>query len=315
MLNDSQILRHQPISINLDSFPGGVAVWGALPAVFDCHNNKFDRGVHIHARMTHSGKKIIDQSYPEVELIWQEKRIIITEASALSFTMSSIFDFDIVSLDCSHCGKVLLDKNLASVRPSFEHYCSFCGNLTWTNTRCVVNPVIRFKEMLDDQLVKRPSIMPQRKINLDKTKYPGGFQIWGSNPSIIWTAKRLEESAIHVHAYNSENKRVIDNTYSEVWINGVLLDIEMVRVLQIQKAIHELRFHLTSINCPRCSHPHFDKELLAVVPHQQHQCEQCDAVFNSPKSIISNPSTTILNQLTCFTDGILENESISENNL
>ncbi|KTD01823.1 hypothetical protein [Fluoribacter gormanii] len=315
MLNDSQILRRKPISINLDSFPGGVAAWGALPAVFDCHNNKFDRGVHVHARMTGSGKKIIDQSYPEVEIIWQEKNMILTEACALSYTMSSIFDFDIVSLNCSHCGTELLDENLASVLPSFEHYCAFCGGLTLTSKRCVANPVIRFKEVLHDKLVKRPSIMPQRKIMLDNTQYPGGFQIWGSNPSIIWTAKRLEESAIHVHAYNREKKRVIDNTYSEVWVNGILLDIEMVRILQIQKAIPELRFCLTSINCPSCSHAHFDKELLAVVPHQQHQCEQCDAVFTTPTSVISNPSTTILNQLTCFTGRILENGSICKNDL
>ncbi|QMT60886.1 hypothetical protein [Legionella sp. PC997] len=296
MLNDTSILRHRPISINLDNFPGGVAAWGALPAVFDCHSKKFDRGVHIHARMTHSGKKIIDQSYPEVELVWQEKNVIITEASALSYTMSSIFDVETVSLNCTHCGSELLDQDLASVRPSFEHYCSFCGNSTLSSTRCVVNPLIRFKEMLDDQ-VKRPSTMPQRKINLDNTQYPGGFQIWGSNPSIIWTAKRLEESAIHVHAYNGENKRVIDNTYSEVWVNGMLLDIEMVRTLQIQKAIPELRLYLTSIHCPSCFHAHFDKELLAVVPHQQHQCEHCDAVFTTSERAISNPSTAILNEL------------------
>ncbi|MCW8408087.1 hypothetical protein OQJ13_03780 [Legionella sp. PATHC035] len=312
MLNNIPMLKRASISINLDDFPGGVAAWGALPAVFDSYDKKFDRGVHIHARMADSRKKIIDQSFPEVELIWQEKSMTLTEECALSYTMSSIFDFDIVSLNCSHCGAELLDKDLASVLPSFEHYCTFCGGLSLTNTRCVANPVIRFKEILDDKLVKRPSIMPQRKISLDSTRYPGGFQIWGSNPSIIWTAQRLEESAIHVHAYNSEKKRVIDNTYSEVWVNGILLDIEMVRVLQIQKAIPQLKRYLTSLSCPSCYHAHFDQEVLAVVPHQQHRCEQCNTVFTTSKSI-SNPSIAILNQLTDLTEKVLENESIGDN--
>lgn len=302
---------NKPLSaIELSDFPGGVAAWGALPAVFDSHDQAFDRGVHIHARFNESGKKIIDKSFSEIEVRWQGKSVLLTEDSAVSYTMSSIFDFAIVSLYCDHCDAELLDKGLSAVRPSFDHYCDQCGEVTVTNERCVANPIIRFKEWLGDVQVQRPSVRPARTIRLDCDRFPGGFQIWGSNPSIIWTAKRQEESAIHVHAYNGENRRVVDNTYSEVWVDNVLLDIEMVRVLQIQRAIPELRHHLFSINCPECNHPHFDKGLHSVIPHQRHQCDVCQHVFTTPKRI-SNPCIASLDKLTTFNHGVLEHESIS----
>ncbi|KTD42486.1 hypothetical protein [Legionella quateirensis] len=302
-------LNKPSVAIELSDFPGGVAAWGALPAVFDSHDQAFDRGVHIHARLTEIGKKVIDKSFSEIEVIWQGKSMLLTEDSAVSYTMSSIFDFAIVSIDCDHCGAELLDKGWSAVRPSSEHYCSQCGGLTATAQPCVANPIIRFKEWLGDLQVQRPSIRPARTIRLERDRYPGGFQIWGSNPSIIWTAKRPEESAIHVHAYSSENKRVVDNTYSEVWVDDVLLDIEMVRVLQIQRAIPELRHDLFSFNCPHCNHPHFDKGLHSVLPHQHHQCEFCQNVFSTPESI-SNPCIAILDKLTATNYGVLENESI-----
>lgn len=306
MIHNTQYLDFTSTSINLSDFPGGIAIWGALPAVFDTKNMEFDRGVHVHARMTDSGRKIIDKSFSEVEIKWNDKSMVLTEDSAVNYTMSSIFDFDILSATCLHCGSELLDRGRAAIVPSFDHYCIQCGGLTETAKRCVVNPIIRFKEWLGDNQVKRVSIQPQRKIILDIERYPGGFQIWGSNPSIIWTAKRAEESAIHVHAYNSDMKRVIDNTYSEVWVDNLLLDIEMVRVLQIQRAIPELTDCLDSLSCPNCSYPHFDQGLLAVIPHRQHKCKACHHVF-STEDKISNPCIAVLDKLMTFKYGVLEN--------
>ncbi|KTD45549.1 hypothetical protein Lrub_2346 [Legionella rubrilucens] len=289
-----------PLSINLDEYPGGVAAWGALPAVFDSYNQGFDRGVHLHARLTDPGKKQIDQSFAEVEVGWQDKRLLLTEESAVHFTLSSIFDFPILSLDCSHCGRELLDTGMAAVIPSFDHYCRYCGQLTQSEQRCAVNPILRFKQHLGDGQVKRPVIIPSRQIILDADRYPGGFQIWGSNPSILWTAQRQEESAIHVHAYDHQGKRIVDNTYGDVWVMGQLLDIEMVRVLQIQQALPSLQGYLKSYHCPRCNHPHFDQALLAVIPHQEHACDQCQTVFSTPRAI-SNPALALLKQLALAT--------------
>jgi hypothetical protein len=291
------------ISLDLEDYPGGVAAWGALPAVFDNHSQEYDRGVHIHARCKDSGKKYIDQSFQEIEIRWNNKSIILTEANAVCFTMSSIFNIEIQSHSCKHCGIALLDQGLAAVKASYDHYCSFCGQLTTTNVRCVVNPIMAFKEYMGDFLVQRPSILPSRRIHLSKDNFPGGFQIWGSNPSIIWTAKRNEESAIHVHAYNQDNRRIIDNTYSEVWVDTQLLDINMVRVLQIQKSLPALLPYLTTIQCPNCAMYHFDRELHAVVPHQKHQCESCYHEFVTSLAI-SNPAFAILESLNQTINGV-----------
>lgn len=291
------------LSINLDDFPGGVAAWGALPAVFDSYATGFDRGVHLHARFTDPVKKQIDQSFAEVEIYWRNHRLVLTEESAVHYTLSSIFNFPILSMDCCHCGHELLDTGFAAVIPSFDHYCGYCGQITLSEQRCTANPILRFKRYLGDEQVKRPAIIPSRKISLDAERYPGGFQIWGSNPSILWTAARQEESAIHVHAYDSQGKRVVDNTYGEVRVMGRLLDIEMVRVLQIQQALPSLHNYLNSYHCPYCAHPHFDQALLAVIPHQEHSCEQCHRVFITPRSV-SNPALDLLKQLASATEGI-----------
>lgn len=298
----SSIKINRPV-VDLADYPGGVAAWGALPAVFDSHSQEFDRGIHIHARLSERGAKIIDKSFQEIEIIWQNKNIVLNEDTAVSYTMSSIFNIELQSVSCCYCGIELLDRGLAAVIPSFDHYCSFCGELTETAKRCVVNPIMNFKNWLGDSLVKRPATMPSRKIILNHEKFPGGFQIWGSNPSIIWTAERLEESAIHVHAYNLESRRVIDNTYSEVWVGDELLDIEMVRVLQIQKSLPELEHFMTSLECPQCGHLHFDQGLHAVIAHQKHQCELCNHHFITSLAI-SNPALALLKSLQLSADGV-----------
>lgn len=294
------ITAHAAHSLFLDltAYAGGVAVWGALPAVFDTTVSEYDRGVHVHARLGDSPKKVIDQTFQQVEAAWGQHRFVITEASSVAFTMSSIFEIDIIALRCQHCGEWLLDEGYDAVVPRRSHHCGVCRQVTWTEHECVANPLIHLKQLIGDAVVQRPSVQPDRKIALDSRHYRGGFQIWGSNPSIIWTANRLEESAIHVHAYAADGKRVIDNTYSEVYVGGALLDIEMIRVLQIQQALPVLTNCLTTVYCPYCQAAQFDRGWRAVVPHHDWVCEKCERVFSfSDKKYVSNPAVSLLKEL------------------
>lgn len=283
------------LTLELNHFPGGVAIWGALPAVLDTTHEGFDRGVHVHARKGDSPKKVIDKTFATVDLVWKSERFLITEASSVSFTMSSIFDIEIIELICPACGHSHLDQGYDAVIPHTTHPCEHCGHIMQTDRPVVANELISLKHKIGDGTIQRPSTQPDRSIRLDPKIHKGGFQIWGSNPSIIWTANRLEESAIHVHAYAEDGSRIVDNTYSHVFVGDKKLDIEMIRVYQIQKALPNLS--LTTIYCPSCQYAQFDQGIDAVRPTQKRTCYHCHTDFNS-NLVVSNPADDLLKSLT-----------------
>lgn len=49
--------------LNVVDFPGGLALWGAVPPVYDTTEGPLDKGVHIHARKKVGGEKVIDRTY------------------------------------------------------------------------------------------------------------------------------------------------------------------------------------------------------------------------------------------------------------
>ncbi|BCA94402.1 hypothetical protein TUM19329_07630 [Legionella antarctica] len=281
------------LSLSISNYPGGVAIWGALPAVFDTKNQEFDRGVHVHARKNDRSQKSIDATYSKVEVEWQGHVFEIDESAAVHFTMASIFDITISSLTCNYCHSSIISTGIKAVIPGFIHVCQVCGMINETNYSCVINPVIALKNKIGDPIIKRKAFLPKRSIILTPDKYPGGIQLWGSNPSILWTSKRLEESAIHVHAYNACHKRIVDNTYSQVIVNGEYLNIEMIRVLQIQKAVPNLTKDITTVYCPVCDSAQFDTEMHAVIAHTTRVCQKCSRSFEHPKAI-SNPALHLL---------------------
>lgn len=286
----SAVLQHfsTHLTLKMNDYPGGVAIWGALPAVFDTSREGFDRGVHVHARLAVASKKSIDATYQFVEAICDHQSFLIDETAAVHFTMASIFANPIISLDCSNCGKAVTSIGFAAVMPTTNHRCQHCDYLNTTPIACVINPIMALKTRLGDSTVQRPAIVPERTINIELTDYPGGVQIWGSNPSILWTAPRLEESAIHVHAYNREGKRVVDNTFGRVTLAGQDLEIDMIRVLQIQQALPELMAQITTVCCPACGVAQFDQGQHAVIAHANRTCLQCGGEFTHPP-VISNP--------------------------
>lgn len=286
----------QSLKLSIGDYPGGVAIWGALPAAFDTTNLDFDRGVHVHARLSDIAKKSIDATYDTVEVEWRGNSFVIDERAAVHFTMASIFDIEIISLACCCCQQDIVSTGLNAVIPQHHHSCQGCGHINSTNRACVINPIVALKNKIGDPQIKRQATLPNRSIILDVERFPGGIQIWGSNPSIIWTARRLEESAIHVHAYNVNGKRIIDNTYSTVIMDGQSLDIEMIRVLQIQQAVPNLINTITTVCCPNCDVAQFDQGIDAIVAHTARTCNHCKKSFVH-QAVISNPALDILRTL------------------
>jgi len=280
--------------LNTEDYTGGIAIWGALPPVFDTKKNPLDRGVHVHARDGETRKKVIDATYCLVEVQHRDLSFIIEEDMAVMFSLASIFNSRINTIVCSNCNHYILSKDFFALIPHHEHICHHCGSLVFSDIACVSNPIITIKEHLNDGNIQRPVTIPKRSIHIEPHLYSGGVEIWGSNPSILWTAERLEESAIHVHAYNETHDRVIDNTYGQVYLGGKLLDIVMIRYLQIQYQFSEIRHRLTCINCPFCQHAQFDQGVYAVLPRQSRICQMCRLVFTTATPFISNPVIEII---------------------
>lgn len=288
--------NYSSLTLNIADYPGGVAIWGALPAVFDTTNQGFDSGVHVHARLSRTSKKSIDQTFKIVNVIWGDTLFVINEETAVNFSLASIFNHKIISLRCERCHQPILSSRLFSLIPHHEHICNDCGYINITGDACVVNPVIELKERLGDRNIKRKAVLPNRDIKINFDNYPCGIQIWGSNPSIIWTAERPEESAIHVHAYTNHDKRIVDNTYREVYLGGDLLNMEMIRILQIQQCIPDVIAKIDAISCPSCGEQQFDQGIYAVLPQTTRRCQKCTSHFISREPKISNPVIGILDK-------------------
>jgi len=204
-------------------------------------------------------------------------------------------------LFCTHCAEIHLDADYFAVNPHRRHLCHGCGKYFSDSEQAVSNPIMLLVEQLGD--VDKPRVFkrPERWLDIDQTDYPGGLQVWASNPAIIWTAERPEEEGIHVHLYRDVGAEpTTDDTFGKVSIDGVHLDEDFVKHLMAQQALSYLTNKVVSLRCPCCGEDHFDREELAFRPHKQHLCEHCGVHFETPgrrRVVVSNPLVDILDRL------------------
>ena len=293
------------LELNLDDYPGGVAGWGATEALLDTAGKSYDRGVHIHARKEVNKWKVIDDTFKMVRVskpsLLGFAPIEIHERDAVNYVASAILGHNLTYLACSHCGNIHLDADYFAVIPHRKHLCNACGREFFDpfSRTSISNPLMKVKEALGDFLVNRQVVEVDRRLQLRKEDFPGGIQIWASNPAIIWTSPKLEEAGIHVHAYDERGRRLVDDTFGYVEINGYVLETEMVRVYMAQMCLPYLIDVLYSLACSHCGGQHFDRGEFAVKPHQSHECEHCGHTFSSPKRklVVSNPFVSIREKL------------------
>lgn len=294
------ITNEQKIYIDLDDYPGGVAIWGSLEAVYDTKRETPEKGVHVHLRKRAGEEKEVDRTFKEVyvksnenNVFNEEKWIKIDEYTACAYTASVIFEKLLKAIQCKHCGKDHIDADYFAVHPHRKHFCTFCGRDFIDIEHGISNPIFKIQEIFKDRLAHRKISKVTRKLIISQKDYPGGIQIWGSNPAIIWNAERTEEAGIHVHLFKSPSAiPSSDDTYGYVEIDGIVLNDEMIRYYMVQKSMPYLRKFIVSLNCPNCGNEHFDIKEKALNPHKVHECEHCSSVFNDTtrfKGTVSNP--------------------------
>ena len=240
------------LELNIDEYRGGIALWGAVAPVYDTTRQEPDRGIHVHARDVVNGEKKIDRTVRIVRIssdrLPQEK-ISISEVAAIYYMVASIFEQEMKHIVCSHCGHPHLDRDWFSVHPHRRHLCAACGRNFGDTGTAIGNPICGLRDAYGVQTYgPRPST---KSLNIRQLDYAGGIKIWGSNPAFMWTREFPEEEGIHVHAFReNETSPALDDTYSQVTIDGVNLDPAMVRILMAQMTLPSLKNRVLPIECP-----------------------------------------------------------------
>jgi len=299
-----QIMPNQVLDLDVESFPGGVAMWGAVAPIYDTTRLAVEQGVHVHARRVPRGPKEIDGTFRRVRAVRRQgqrlREIEISELEAVYYMVSLVlgFRFQMKRVDCTFCRLPHLDKDWFSVHPHRRHLCAGCGKYFQDAKPSIGNPVAAEKQTFQALHAIKPA---KKVIDIDQSKYPGGIQVWGSNPALLWTARRVEEEGIHVHVASEDgSSTIIDETFSRVTVDGVHLDDVMIRILMAQSALPHIAGRVVSVRCPKCLRSHFDTAENAFTPHEEHYCETCGSKFRSlgrMRKTIGNPMIGTLAEL------------------
>jgi hypothetical protein len=293
------------LELRIDAYKGGVALWGALPPVYDTTVFPVEHGIHVHARRTTSAAKEMDRTVRAVRIFGDQapkEGVAISELDAIYYLISSVFQQRMKDIRCPRCGYAHSDRDWFSVHPHRLHRCAGCGRQFRGDGAAVGNPILGLRKALG--IEERALKVPDRPLVIRQRDYPAGIQIWGSSPAILWTNRSQEEEGIHVHAFerNADDPEhpTIDETFSTVTIDGVELDPTKVRILMAQRALPFLKGRVLSIQCPKCGTPQFDGGAFAFAPTALRACGRCRLEFGASgrlRKIIANPLVDVLNEL------------------
>lgn len=308
---DSIPIRAEEVkTLDLDKYLGGVALWGAAPAVYDTTQLPMERGIHVHARPTPESEKEIDLTYDAVRIVGKGlpvEGIVVNQIDAIYYLVSSVFGLSTRFVTCTHCGWPHLDKDWFSVHPHRRHLCAACGKHFHDRARGIGNPIVGVRSACGT--AEHRVVLAPQNLNIKQSEYPGGIQIWGSNPAFLWTQRKVEEEGIkdeeegiHVHAFVTENeaKPTVDDTFADVVIDGVRLNPVMVRVLMAQNVLPLLKDRVRSLSCPTCGNSQFDSGVAAYTPSRMHTCSECGRQFPTTgrtRNVVANPLPAILADL------------------
>lgn len=301
-LEEGEVLELDP-----KDFRGGIAVWGALPAVYDTTGLPPDSGLHVHARRDQKKHKEIDCTVAKLLIPYQRDLIASTnielsEPAAVSFYLSFAAQQKLICEFCPHCQTPHLDAGVFAVRAHRRHLCNSCGRHFVADQPAVSNPIA----LVEGELKKvgwpaaRSPIQSTKALDIRQSDYPGGVQIWASNPAVIWTSEKAQDAGIHVHLYGANGDRVEDETFGSVTVDGMKIHEPMVRLLMAQNALPQVRDRVVALNCTNCGQAHFDVGACAFLPHERHQCENCGFVFRHQgrlRTVVSNPLVSTIAQL------------------
>ncbi|GGD91333.1 hypothetical protein GCM10011515_08720 [Tsuneonella deserti] len=161
------------------------------------------------------------------------------------------------------------------------------------DVRRISNPLEAVRHKLGDRDTNRKQRRAKGNLDITQAMYPGGLQIWASNPALLWTSNRQEEEGIHIHGWTQEGgEPKLDGTFNTVRIDGIELDEQHLRHFMAQNALVYLRGKVVALDCPTCGAVQFDQGDAAFRPRSMHECAACGSNFATPgrrRLVVSNP--------------------------
>ncbi|MDX2178110.1 MAG: hypothetical protein SFV18_00875 [Bryobacteraceae bacterium] len=293
------------LTLDFAKYPGGVALWGAVPAVYDTTRQPLDRGIHVHTRVTPESEKEIDNTFRAVRIVGDGVTaggLYVDELDGIYYMATTVFGYTMREIRCTYCGYSHLDRDWFCVHPHSRHLCAGCGKHFRDTQTGIGNPICGVRDAIGVQTLTPKA--STKKLKIRQADYPGGIQIWGSNPAFIWTMKVAEEEGIHVHAYKEGAQLPeIDETYGAVTIDGITLDQVMVRLYMAQAILPSLKDRVTTVTCTSCGEGILSEGDLAFTPATSQRCITCELDVPTPgrlRKTVSNPLPLVLAQLGMF---------------
>jgi transposase-like protein len=309
------IAEQDILTLDFRKYPGGVALWGAVPAVYDTTTQPLDRGIHVHSRATPESEKDLDKTFRAVRIVGKDlpaEGLYVDELDAIYYMATTVFGYTMREVRCTYCGYSHLDRDWFSVHPHSRHLCAGCGKHFKDPQTGIGNPICGVREACGVQ--SRTPKTSTKKLKIKQQDYPGGIQIWGSNPAFIWTSKSTEEEGIHVHAYKEGAQwPETDETYGSVTIDGITLDPVMVRLYMAQAILPSLKDRITTVHCPTCDEGILSEGDLAFTPATTQRCATCERDVPTAgrlRKVVSNPLPLVLEQLERFAAGPLQKHDL-----
>lgn len=235
-----------PLEVEFNDFEE-IGVWCSLPPALS--SRPIERRapkIHVHKRFSGADKKLLDRDFDALVFSYNRDlglfanaeitRIQVTPPAAFEFVRSIEEGVETACISCKKCGYPHLDLGSFARTPHAKHFCGNCGNDSiWSDGKIISTPL----KPLHDQFNNSNSyVVPDRTLNLDD--YPDRhFDMWSSTPAVVWTADRPQECGIHVHVYQGDGlRRIEDNTFGTVIYRGQKLDRKHLWQLMTENTLY-----------------------------------------------------------------------------
>ena len=236
-----------------------LGIWMGLPPGLDTHSKNqqlYFPGIHVHARKHSEGPKLVDKNFPAVTVRDRTLRyphlsgegVTITSPAALEYlffmehscpvnrnlasgkddknkTAAGLLPdlprskVDLVSdIRCKNCNAIHEDiGDFFGETKHKKHLCGQCGRAIMGKAN-IGNPMYAFQREFHREVVAGKNA----RIELSSKEYT--VTAWPSTPAILFSRSAAEPWGIHIHAFDKDGKRVIDDTFGEVSLDGKKLN-------------------------------------------------------------------------------------------
>jgi transcription elongation factor Elf1 len=277
----------EEMQLEVDAATAEIAVWGVIRPAIEIGKVEQSPGkVHVHRRPSPGADKDIDRSFDIVRVRNGDVIVTVEGMAAQAYAVSQLTGIPVVPLTCPRCGEVHIDELMFATNQHIKHLCNACGRNFRDKQPSVSNPLGATQERLGLLPAPGPRHI-NRPLTIDSSDY-ASVAMWPSNAAIISTMTRPEDQGVHVHAWSTDGRLVIDETHSPVTLDGQAIDERALRLLSVQRELARGAPILRMV-CKECNHLMLSPATGWVQAVTRHVCDVCGTENRTPRKAFLNP--------------------------